>query len=90
MADPIRDLVRIQAELGALPPQPRAIYTSHSVPWGRVFRQWTARGDLIVWVSRGEFEDMPRVRPAEIAKLFDVPSRLVCPLAIWGIPVYHT
>lgn len=88
--NPLADLRRMQAELDVLPPQPRAIYTSHSVPWGRVLRQWTTRGDLIVWVSRGEFEDMPRVRPAQIARAFDVPSRLVCPPAIWGIPVHHT
>lgn len=81
---------RLQADLDALPPRPRAIYTNHSVPFGRVYRQWTSHGDLIIWVNRGEFEDMPRMKTEQIAKAFDVPSHLLFSPAIYGIPVVNT
>jgi hypothetical protein len=90
LADPIRDLRRTLRELDKLPPRPRAFYTSHSVPYGRAYRQWTSRGELIVWISRGEFEDMPRRKAVEIARMFEVPSQMVLPLSITGIAVYHT
>jgi hypothetical protein len=32
----------------------------HSVPYGRIFKQWDARGRLLVWVNRGEIEDLAR------------------------------
>lgn len=68
------------------PPIPRGLRTSHSVPYGRVFRQWDTRGDLWLWVSRGQVEDMPHIDWNGIAIVVD--ADLISP-AFGGIPVYH-
>lgn len=36
------------------------VIATHAVPYGRVFRMWTTRGEMIVYVNRGEIADLPR------------------------------
>lgn len=42
-----------------LPPRPRLIRASHLVPYGKAYRYWDTRGDLIVYCNRGELHDLP-------------------------------
>lgn len=66
------------------PPRLARVYASHSVPFGRVYRMWTTRGELIAYVNRGEIADLPRApEPFDFA----VVSPL-CPPGIIGIPIY--
>lgn len=57
------------AMIRELPPQPRCLMAHDDVPRGQVFRQWNTRGDLIVWVNRGEVAELPHrdARPHAIA-----------------------
>jgi hypothetical protein len=49
--------VRSVLEERRRPLPPNRFIAHHSVPYGRVFRQWMTNGDLVVWVNRGEVED---------------------------------
>lgn len=60
MLDEIRELSR---RLEAMPPRISRFYATHSVPYGRVFRMWTTRGELIAYINRGEVADMRRAGP---------------------------
>jgi hypothetical protein len=50
--------------VNALRPCPSRIMASHAVPYGRAYRQWNTRGELLLWVNRGLIADLPR-RPAD-------------------------
>jgi hypothetical protein len=77
--DLLETVMAFQRELDARPPVVSRCYATHAVPYGRVFRMWTTRGDLIAYVNRGEVADMPRATPAAG----------IAPLASFtGIPVY--
>jgi hypothetical protein len=54
------DLRRWSQVIAEAPPSPRAMLMHHSVPYGRLFRQWNTRGDLYVWVNPGVIHDLPR------------------------------
>jgi hypothetical protein len=43
-------------------PMPWRIMASHSVPYGRVYRQWDAKGRLLLWVNRGAIHDLPALK----------------------------
>jgi hypothetical protein len=59
--DEIREMSR---KLDAMPPRVARFYAVHSVPYGRVYRMWTTRGELIAYINRGEVADMRRAGPA--------------------------
>lgn len=76
----IQELFKLNEELAKLPPAPRALVASHEVPYGRIYRQWDTRGDLFIWVNRGEIADLPRAshRPGPFqtsASIFSIPVR---------------
>jgi hypothetical protein len=73
-------LTKMQAQVEAMPPRCSRIYAVHSVPYGRVFRMWTTRGEMIAYINRGEMEDVPRVRPEQL-------GRSILSPALTGIPV---
>lgn len=52
----------MKRQMAMTPPALRAIFASHAVPYGRVYRMWNTRGEMIAYVNRGEIEDMPRVK----------------------------
>lgn len=85
--DMLAKLRAMSAELAAAPPVPARIMASHAVPYGRAYRQWNARGDLIVWANRGEIEDMPHVRLKAYGMTVAVSD--LCPPAAFGIPVVN-
>lgn len=74
-------LKKMQALIEDQPPRCSRIYATHAVPYGRVYRMWTTRGEMIAYINRGEMEDMPRAKPAPALGL-----RLLSP-ALTGIPV---
>lgn len=51
--DPIENMRRCFELVKELPPLPWRIMASHSVPWPKTYRQWDAKGRLLVWVNRG-------------------------------------
>lgn len=65
------------------PPAVSRFVATHSVPYGRVFRMWTTRGELIAYINRGEVADMPR----EKIGYDNIGASIVSP-AVFGIPVY--
>lgn len=67
------EVVKATAEL---PPYPARIYATHRVPYGRVYRMWTTRGDMIVYANRGEIADLPRATGERLGLI-----------GIFGIPV---
>ena len=75
------DYRALAADLASLPPAVHAILASHAVPYGRVYRQWDASGNLLVWVNRGEIEDLA-IRSA----FSDLWNPIISP-ALIGIPV---
>lgn len=81
LVDAVRKM-REQAEAG--PPRIRCFRAHHSVPYGRIFRQWNTRGELEVWVNRGEIADLPRVPNAGL----DVAVSTLAPRGTFGIPVF--
>lgn len=85
MTEMFEALRTMQDRLASLPPRPWCFMASHSVPYGRVYRQWDTRGRLLVWVNRGEVADMPLHRAAD-------PNRALAPsfydsAILTGIPV---
>lgn len=77
MSDPINDLLVMHRQIKMLPPRPMAYCASHSVPYGRVFRQWRTDGRMIAWVNRGEVADMERRRALDPF------------VAVLGTPIYN-
>jgi len=79
--DPADPFAEIKAWASLAPPstEPRAIRAHHSVPLGRIFRQWNAAGELHVWVNRGEIHDLPRAKKRPDS---------VLGAALSGIPVW--
>jgi hypothetical protein len=65
-------LTEMQRKIDAAPPRIYRLYATHSVPYGRVYRMWTTRGDLIAYVNRGQVADMPRAKGPDLGM-----SRLV-------------
>jgi hypothetical protein len=60
------DAIRMAYELvESFPPRPWVVRASHSVPYGRVYRQWDTRGRLIVWANRGEIADLKHGTPSK-------------------------
>jgi hypothetical protein len=84
-SDLLADLRRWQAKIDTLPPAPHAIMAHHSVPYGRAFKQWDARGRLLIWANRGEIADLPRQNLHGI----DVLSSILCPPGLVGVPVVN-
>lgn len=74
------EAVRELSENLAANPPVTAIYASHSVPWGKTFRQYLTDGRLIVWVNRGEVAEIPP------AISFRDAGALI---AMLGIPIYN-
>lgn len=62
--DPLLDLMEAISLTRDAPPVPRGILASLKVPWGRVYRQWDAKGNLWIWMNRAELHDAvgPRVK----------------------------
>lgn len=56
----IDDFLRAVTLIDDLPTPVSAFMAHHAVPYGRTFRQWRTDGRLIVWVNRGQVEDLPR------------------------------
>lgn len=83
-ADMVRAFQQMREQIDAGPPPIRCFRAHHSVPYGRTFRQWNTRGDLEVWVNRGEIADLPR-RPAAGV---DLAVSTMAPPGVFGIPVY--
>lgn len=79
----LADLQEWTAKINAMPPAPSGIRAHHSVPYGRLFRQWDTKGRLWVWANAGMIQDLPR-QPYE-AKGSRVHS-LDGPA--FGIPIY--
>lgn len=75
-----------QERLAALPPRPRCFMASHSVPYGRVFRQWNTRGDLLVWVNRGEIADPARRKDRSE---YGIAPNAIDTAALMAIPVVN-
>lgn len=50
----------------SLPPRPRCFMAHHAVPYGRVIRQWNTRGELLLWVNRGEVMDLAHRPPPQL------------------------
>lgn len=67
------------------PPVVSRFHASHSVPFGRVYRMWTTRGELIAYVNRGLIADLPRA--PEPWDFIGVSSMV--PPGLLGIPVYY-
>lgn len=65
------------------PPRVSRFYASHAVPYGRVYRMWTTRGELIAYVNRGAVADMPRTKIG----YDNIGATLISP-AVFGVPVY--
>lgn len=65
MVEQIREL---QRKIDAAPPPIRRIIARHDVPYGRAFRMWNARGELIVYANRGELADLPRAKPTSASE----------------------
>jgi hypothetical protein len=73
---------RMAREIAALPPPPRAFLMHHSVPYGKLFRQWDTRGHLYVWVNPGEIFDLP------VRAMYGEPyGAKILPEHLTGIPV---
>jgi hypothetical protein len=72
-----------QEKIDASPPMPHAVMAHHSVPYSRVFRQWDARGRLLVWVNRGAIADLPRAMPEQCPPGFPMMA------LAFGIPVVN-
>jgi hypothetical protein len=85
----INEIKRWQAKLADLPPTPRCIMASHLVPYGRVYRQWNTRGELLLWANRGEIADLPRAERASAAFGIDVAVSTLAPADSFGIPVVN-
>lgn len=82
-SDILGDLRAMSGKIGALPPRPAGIRLAHSIPYGRVFRQWDTKGRLWVWCHRGALLDAvgPRVGKGR----YDGP---IGTAALCGIPIY--
>jgi hypothetical protein len=63
MDDVIAEMRRVSGMVAALPPRPKCFMAHHAVPYGQVYRQWNTRGELLVWVNRGEIADLARHKP---------------------------
>jgi hypothetical protein len=61
------------------------IMAHHSVPYGRVYRQWNTHGHLLLWVNRGLIADLPR------AKVYGLSVAIsdIVPPGLGGIPVIN-
>jgi hypothetical protein len=79
MLEQMRTLQRV---LDDLPPRVSRVIARHDVPYGRVFRMWTTRGDMIAYANRGEIADLPRAVPEKPGTV------QLLPPAFWGVPVY--
>jgi hypothetical protein len=79
-ASTIEELRSWSRYLKAVPPPVSRIIARHDVPYGRAFRMWTTRGDLIVYANRGEMHDLPHA-PKKSNPL------AAYPIASFGIPV---
>lgn len=44
------------------PPVAQAVLVSHSVPWGKVYRQWSTLAKLYVWCNPGWLMDYVQTR----------------------------
>lgn len=52
-------MLDMMARLRDVPPR-AYVMAHHSVPYGRVYRQWDTDGHLLIWVNRGLVADLPR------------------------------
>ena len=59
----IAEMRRVSEMVAALPPQPKCFMAHHAVPYGQLYRQWNTKGELLVWVNRGEVADLTRRKP---------------------------
>jgi hypothetical protein len=82
MDDLFEQLRDMQRTLDALPPQPARFRAHHSVPYGRIYRQWNTRGELEIWINRGLIADLPRAK-AELG------SFALFQPSLTGIPVVN-
>lgn len=82
----LEDLTRAMRVVADYPIPVSGIRTSHSVPYGRVFRQWDTYGKLWLWTNRGEVEDMPHI---EWNGMEVIAGADILGPALIGVPVYH-
>lgn len=86
MSDPfgseaMAQMFDLSRQIADAPPVVSRCIATHSVPYGRVFRMWTTRGELIVYVNRGEVADLPRAKAKPEPFAFETTW-------LFGIPVY--
>lgn len=83
-------LRRMTEIVNASPPVPRCIIARHDVPWGKGYRMWDTRGELVLYVHRGWLYDYAWRRPAPDDRLTRRAGReMALAPALSGIPVVH-
>lgn len=82
--DVFAEMRRVSEMVAALPPRPKCFMAHHSVPYGRVYRQWNTKGELLVWVNRGEVADMARYKPN-----YAIAPNAIDTALLTSIPVFY-
>lgn len=79
--DVVAEIQAMIDRVAVSPPVPRAIVADHRVPYGRAYRLWNTRAELLIYANRGEVEDCPAAsrRTTCVTEL--------CPPGVLGIPV---
>lgn len=85
MDDFMADLQRAITMVENMPPSPHAIRMHHSVPVGRIFRQWDTRGRLFIWANPSVYDEMKHTKYGPI----DIAAWDILSPAVIGVPVWH-
>lgn len=86
MMDFMDDVLRMAKDAQAQADvSPRRVMASHAVPYGRVYREWMANGDLVLWANRGEIADLPHRNYYGV----DIAVSTMVPSGLYGIPVVN-
>jgi hypothetical protein len=59
IVDTFFDIVKIADEAREQAPVCSGFLAHHSVPYGRLYRQWDTKGRLWCWVNKGWMADLP-------------------------------
>jgi hypothetical protein len=85
-SDPFKTFMAAMVRLRDVPPR-TFIMAHHSVPYGRVYRQWDTQGHLLLWVNRGLIADLPRATVP--GSDLDIAISYIAPPGLGGIPVIN-